>query len=334
MTKVEILGGLAPGYCRKFRIKITVRPLIHSRKIEKVDWLAFALIGTIFFSAAGVMDKLLLGSYGCESKAYIVCQVLAQQLFTIPVLIIMGIDFVYPESVLAIAVGALQLFPTAFYIRAVQVEDASRVAALEYFYPVFVFLGAFLFLGETLALRHFAGGLLLIISILLVSYRHKGKGCSGNFAISPALRPFIPYWISMAIYCIALKCLLASMDEWQLYIWSSLGSLMAAMPLLANPSVRGEVQGFFKSGTSAVGALLSEETFMFLGIIFSIFAYALGSATMVTSVGALQPLLTLLLIIIMGLILPGKVKETMDRNSLIQKSLSFIMVLIGIYFMS
>jgi transporter family protein len=297
-----------------------------------VDWLVFALIGTIFFSAAGVLDKLLLSSYACDSKAYIVCQVLAQQIFTIPILVIMGIDFVYPESAMAMALGALQLLPSVFYLRAVQVEEASRVAALEYFYPVFVFLGAFIFLGESLAPKHCIGGLLLIISVLLISYRHKGKGSFGISAISPALRPFITYWISMAIYCIALKCLLASMDEWQLYAWSSLGSLMTALPLLLNHSVRGEVLGFFESGTSAVGTLISEETFMFLGIIFSIFAYALGSVALVTSVGALQPMLTLILVVALGLFLPGRVKEELDRNSLVQKGLSFVVVVIGIYF--
>lgn len=304
--------------------------------IERMDWLVFALMGTIFFSAAGVMDKLLLGSYARDSKAYIVCQILAQQVFTILVLATMGIDFIYPESMLAAVMGILQLFPSVFYMRAVQVEEASKVAALEYFYPVFVFLGAFFLLGETLAFRHFAGGLLLIIGVLLISYRHqdKGEGSFVKLALSPALRPFIPYWISMAIYCIALKCLLESMNEWHLYVWSSLGSLMAIMPLIANPSVRQGVMVFFESGTSAIGALLSEETFMFLGIIFSIFAYGLGSVTIVTSIGALQPILTLLLIIILGLILPGKVKETLDRNSLIQKSLSFIIVLVGIYFVS
>jgi EamA-like transporter family len=221
-------------------------------------------------------------------------------------------------------------------MRAVQVEEASKVAAMGYFYPVFVFLGAFFFLGETLALRHLAGGLLLVIGVLLISYRHadKREGSFLKLALSPALRPFIPYWVSMAIYCITLKCLLASMDEWHIYVWSSLGSLMAVMPLLANSSVRRGVLGFFENGTSAVGALLSEETFMFLGIIFSISAFALGSVTMVTSVSALQPVLTLLLIIVLGIILPEKVKETLDRNSLIQKSLSFIIVVIGIYFVS
>lgn len=291
-------------------------------------------MGTIFFSAAGVLDKLLLSSYACDSKAYIVCQVVVQQIFTIPILILMDVDFVYPGSVLAMALGALQILPSIFYLRAVQVEEASRVAALEYFYPVFVFLGAFFFLGESLTIKHWIGGLLLIIGVLLISCRFKRNGSSCASMISPALRPFVSYWIAMAVYCIALKCLLASVDEWQLYVWSSFGSLMAAMPLLIDPAVRNEVQGFLGSGTSAIGGLISEETFMFLGIIFSIFAYALGSVALVTSVGALQPILTLILVVVLGLFLPGRVKEELDRNSLFQKSLSFMIVLIGIYFVS
>jgi hypothetical protein len=131
-----------------------------------------------------------------------------------------------------------------------------------------------------------------------------------------------------------LKCLLASMNEWQLYTWSSLGNLMAALPMLANPAVRREVQGFLGMGSSAIGGLISEETFMFLGLIFSIFAYALGSVALVTSIGALQPILTLVLVVALGLVLPGRVKEELDRSSLFQKSLSFIIVLIGIYFVS
>ncbi len=299
-----------------------------------MDWLIFALMGTIFFSAAGVLDKLLLSSYACDSKAYIVCQVVIQQIFTVPILILMDVDFVYPGSVIAMALGAMQILPSVFYLRAVQVEEASRVAALEYFYPVFVFLGAFFFLGESLALRHWIGGLLLIIGVLLISCKFKRTGGSGTSMISPAIRPFISYWIAMAIYCIALKFLLASMNEWQLYTWSSFGNLMAALPMLANPAVRKEVQGFLGSGTSAIGGLVSEETFMFLGLIFSIFAYALGSVALVTSVGALQPILTLILVVVLGLVLPGRIKEELDRNSLFQKSLSFIIVIIGIYFIS
>jgi len=126
------------------------------KKGLKLDWLTFAVLGTIFFSVAGVLDKLLLSSYTDDSKAYIVCQILASQLFTIPVFLIVGAKFVYPESLIAMLFGSLQVFPSFFYIKALQIEEASKVTALEYVYPLFVFIGSVLLLGEVLEGRAFA----------------------------------------------------------------------------------------------------------------------------------------------------------------------------------
>lgn len=303
-----------------------------------MDWLIFALIGTVFFSVAGVLDKVILSSYAEDSKAYIVCQILAQQVFTVPLLLMTGISFEYPASILALFAGSLQILPALFYLRALQVEEASRVTALEYVYPLFVFMGSMIFMGETLTLRGYVGGFLLLIGCLLVSYRRNGQNGSASLSsLSPAIKPFLSYWILTAAYYLSMDYLLTSFDEWHLYTWSSLGSLMAIVPLIGIPSVRGHVKGFFASGRMAIGALISEETFMFLGIIFSIFACGFGSVTLVTSVGALQPVLTLLLVLGLGIIMPGKardVRENTNKEALGLKALSFMIILAGVFFLS
>jgi len=323
------------------------------KKGLKLDWLTFAVLGTIFFSVAGVLDKLLLSSYTDDSKAYIVCQILASQLFTIPVFLIVGAKFVYPESLIAMLFGSLQVFPSFFYIKALQIEEASKVTALEYVYPLFVFIGSVLLLGEVLELKHCAGGLLLLLGTLLISHKRNGSYGDGLYsyssnsyslnskpflrALSPALKPFMSYWVLTAAYYLSLKYLLVSIDEWNLYIWSSLGSLIVILPLMGVSSIRSEVKSFFGQGGMAVGALVSEETFQFLGIIFSIFAYAIGSVTLVSSVGALQPIITVILILVLGILAPKLARvlnEKTDWNSLKQKGLSFMVVALGIYFVS
>lgn len=312
-----------------------------------LEWLIFALLGTVFFSGAGVLDKLLL-SNSTDSKAYIVCQVLAQQLFTIPLFLIEAPNFVYPESLIALLFGCLQIFPSFFYMQALQNEEASKVSAMEYVYLIFVFVGSIFLFGEVLDPKCCAGGLLLIIGILILSYKKNGaigKGSNSSrpkilanlMALMPSIKPFLSYWILTAIYYLCLKFLLLSMNEWHLYIWSSLGSLMVVLPLMSKQSIRSEVTGFFAKGGIAVGALISEETLQFLGLIFSIFAYAIGSVTLVSSVGALQPIMTVLLILGLGVLAPKLAKEMderTDRRSLLQKGISFMVVLIGIYFVS
>ena len=315
--------------------------------------MTFAFLGTIFFSVAGLLDKFLLSSYTKDSNAYIVCQVLASQLFTIPVFLIAGADFVYPQSLIALLFGSLQVFPCFFYMKALKIEEISKVTALEYVYPLFVFIGSVLLLGEVMELKHCIGGLLLLVGTLLLSYKKNGsdqidlysKRSNNNrlnskpflSALSPAIKPFLSYWILTAVYYLSLKYLLISIDEWDLYIWSSLGSMMVVLPLLGISSIRTEVKSFFSQGGLAVGTLISEETFQFLGIIFSLFAYAIGSVTLVSSVEALQPIMTVLLILGLGVLMPKLAKvmnEKTDWCSLKQKGISFGMVAIGIYFVS
>jgi uncharacterized membrane protein len=321
-----------------------------------LEWFAFAFLGTIFFSVAGLLDKFLLSSYTNDSSAYIVCQVLASQLFTIPAFLIAGADFVYPQSLIALLFGSLQIIPSVFYMKALMTEEISKVSALEYMYPLFVLVGSALLLGEVLELKHYAGGLLLVIGTLLISYKKNGSdhsdlysnGSNNNSliskpfwqfigALSPAIKPFLSYWIITAFYYLSLKYLLISIDEWNLYIWSSLGSLLVVLPLMGISSIRSKVKGFFGQGGLAVGALISEETFQFLGIIFSIFAYAIGSVTLVSSIGALQPIMTVLIILGLGVLTPklaNVINEKTDWCSLKQKGISFLVVAIGIYCVS
>jgi len=298
-----------------------------------MDWLVFALIGTVLYSAGGLLDKLIMGSHIEDSKAYVVCQVLASQLFTIPLIVVIGMDFIYPESIFALIIGVLQVLPGIYYIRAIKVEEASKVNALECMHLLPVIMGSVFLLGETLTLKNYAGCIMLLAGTLLITCKHDKS--SGFASISPVIRPIMAYCLFTAVYLLSMKYLLTSIDEWHLYAWSSIGTLIAILPLIGIQSTRREVRYFFAKGKSAILALISCETLMFLGIICSIFAYAFGSVTLVTSVSALQPITTLLLALVLGLFMPeiaNKINENTDNKSLMSKCPSFLIVLVGIYF--
>ncbi len=115
-----------------------------------------------------------------------------------PVFIFAGIEFVYPASLFAILLGAIQVIPSIYYLKAMQTEEVSRVTSLEYLYLIPVFLGAAVLLGETLTLKHYVGGFLLTSSVLLISYRFGSNDISKG--ISPAMKQFYIYWAFMALY--------------------------------------------------------------------------------------------------------------------------------------
>ncbi|VVB63186.1 EamA-like transporter family protein [uncultured archaeon] len=295
-----------------------------------MSWIILALISTVFFAASGLLDKFILSTHSFNSKSYIICQIFVQQLFIIPIFLFAGVEFTYPVSIFAILLGSFEVIPAIYYTRAIQNEEVSRVSALEYVYLIFVFLGAAVLLGETLTLKHYIGGLLLTVSAVLVSYRFKGSDSLPG--ISPAIKQFYIYWTFTAFYYLALKYFLASMNEWNFFAWSSVGNLIMAAPLLTNEGVRKDTLNFFENHTSAIGALLYQGTFHSLGVICSISAIALGSVSMVATVGALQPFMTLISVVALSQFKPGLITEELDSSVLMQKFMSVVLVSIGIYF--
>jgi hypothetical protein len=226
-------------------------------------------------------------------------------------------------------VGVVQAILYAAYLRALKAEEASRVTSLIFVYPVFVFLGSALLLGEVLSPKHYAGGLILVASALLVSRRPEG-----SLAFSPALKPLFVFWLCAAFYAIGIKYLSGFMDEWHIFIWSSLGMLFALLPLLAEGGLREEALGFFRMGPGLLGAIALEEIFDLMGRLLSIFAFASGPVALVSAVGALQPTITLAIILILGLFMPGPLAEEADKMTLVVKFLAGLMVAVGIYLIS
>jgi uncharacterized membrane protein len=297
-----------------------------------VDWFILSLVGASALAVTGVIDKFVLSKYVRDPLAYLAALVVMQQMLIAVIPLYLGWGFIYPQTFYAMAAGGIQVVLWAAYLLALHVEETSRVAAMVFVFPVFVFLGSFLFLGETLAAKDYAGGALLVGSALLISYRPAEPG--GPAIISPALRYMAVFWIFSAVYALAAKYLLDFMSEWHLILWSSLGSLLAVLPLLSREPVRREFSAYLHRGPFLLSALLADEVFDFLGRGAFIFAYAVGSVALVSSVAALQPFITLIYVIVLGLFVPGVLKEELDRKTIALKTIAVILIIAGVYLVS
>ena len=297
-----------------------------------MDWFLFSLLGAASLAVTGVIDKFILEKYVQNSHAYLIALIVLQQAFAAGIFLIVGSGFVFPQSLYAIAVGVIQIAYWAAYLKALKVEETSRIAALVYVYPVFVYPAAYFFLGEALSLRDYIGGFLLVISGLLVSYRPAIKGSS--LILSPALKYMFLFWVFYATYSISAKFLLTFMDEWHLMIWLSLGNLIAVQPFLLAKEVRAEIGRYLQSSRLFFSTLMAEEIFSFFGRGALIFAYAVGSVALVSSVAALQPFITLVCVFALSIFIPGLLKEELDRRTLSLKLVAVFLIVIGIYLVS
>ncbi len=260
-----------------------------------MNWLAFALIGTASLATTAILDKFILSRYTRDATAYLISLILVQQLFALFVLASRGFEFVYPFSFIAFLAGSFQVVLWVSYLRAMQVEEVSRVTPLVFVYPLFVFGATALFLGETLTPSRYAGGVLLVLSAFLVSY--KPEKAKTSLVLSPAVRYLFFFWVFVALYAVTAKYLL----------------------------------NFMEQKRNALGAILLEEVFDFTGRIGFLFAYSLGSVALVASVNALQPLMVLIYVIILSLFMPGILKEEITRETLVFKLSAVLLVIAGMY---
>ena len=296
-----------------------------------MDWLILSLVGAAAISVTGIIDKLILGRFVRDPLAYLVVLVVMQQALVLAIPAHLGWGFVYPQTLYALIAGAFQAILWTAYLIALKQEETSRVAAMVYVFPVFVFLGAYLFLGETLELDHYLGGALLVISALMISYR---PGNRASFILSPALKYMSVFWVFTAAYALASKYLLDFMTEWHLILWSSLGSLLTVLPFLGRKSIRKEAAGYFRCGAFLILALFADEIFDLLGRGAFIFAYGKGSVALVSSVAAMQPFITLVYVILLGLFVPGLLAEEMDKKTMALKTVAVALIVIGVHLVS
>jgi hypothetical protein len=79
---------------------------------------------------------------------------------------------------------------------------------------------------------------------------------------------------------------------------------------------------------------MAEEIFSFFGRGALIFAFAVGSVALVSSVAALQPLLTLIYILALSIFIPGVLKEELDPRTISLKLMAVFLIVVGVYLVS
>jgi uncharacterized membrane protein len=139
--------------------------------------------------------------------------------FAVIVLISGVVEYSFPYSLLALAVGLMPLMAFWFYSKALITEEVSRIVTLFQLIPIFVVFLSVIFLTEILGTRRYLGIGLIVIASILISYKKAGKK-----SFSGVLKFMVPFGIIIAVYTIADKTLLGYLDYWSVFFWNLLGT--------------------------------------------------------------------------------------------------------------
>lgn len=288
-------------------------------------WLLFAFSGPVLWAISTHIDKYLVDKYFRHSSVAVLL------VFTsfIGVVMLPVIWWYQPHvldlSGVSIAVimasGILSIGSMFFYLQALQTEEASAVAPWFQTAPLFGYLLAYLFLGETLSARQIAGCLTIIAGAVLVSFDFRFVKIKTRLILLMLVCTF-----ALALSSVIFK-FFAVQDQFWTTFWAYTGEAIFGAGLIAVPAYSRQFRALLRTNTGAVLSVNASNELINLGGSLGVrYALLLAPLAIVQAIGSTTTLLVFLFGIVLTLLFPALGREDMSPRNLLQKGASAVLI--------
>jgi drug/metabolite transporter (DMT)-like permease len=277
-----------------------------------------------------ILDKIILSKWIKKPAVYVML------IGIIELVVLLGIPFFgfkVPELtqlVIALVVGALAFYGYVFYVRALSMEEASRVSPLFQIEPIFVFLLAFFLVGERLTYNELIAFFLLLAGGAIVSL--KPVAGTKRFRVTIALLPMLAATLIFAASVALTKYVFLHQAFWDGFVQMRVGFFLGVISLLAFKSFR---QDFKREalGLSSKAKLVLIGT-VFLGLIALVFwnlAVAVGGpVSIISALEGLEPLLVFAYALALSFWVPRVLREEVTLSVVLLKLVAMLLMAGGI----
>jgi len=297
-----------------------------------MSWLLFAFSGPVLWAISTHLDKYLVERYFKENDVAVLL------LFTafIGVLVLPFIALHAPvvarldagSIALVMFSGVLYMGGLLFYLRALQSEEASVVAPFFQAAPLFGYVLAYLVLGETLSTRQMIGGALIVVGTLVVSLRF--DRAIGVFKLRLATL-MLACGLAMAMSGTIFKIFAIKVEFWVTTFWLFVGEAIFGAVMLAVGSYRRQLTAVLRANMVALLAIGgSNELINLGGTLGSRFALTLAPLSIVQAIGSTTTLFVFVFGIVLSLLFPQLLRETLSFGELAQKGAAALLVAVGV----
>jgi uncharacterized membrane protein len=294
-----------------------------------VEWFYFALLSSVLISGVNIIDKILISDYKIPPLVYVLV-ISATSLMPLVTLAFFHLTPL-PLGILAftILVGFVRIYYTLPYFKALMVEEVSRVIPLLQLTPVFVLILSSVVLHEALRPQDYvAFGLLVLGGTLFAIRLTKGIRVSLAFYLM-ILASFL-----LALYSVALKYLFSVQDFYTIFIWVQIAGFITFFQFIPFRPFRSSLVTTYKITSRQIGIIIvAEQAVAYVSVFAYNYAIAHGPITLISSVGATQPLFVLLFATILSYRFPRVLREELTRMDVALKVLGLIAIFAGTYLM-
>jgi drug/metabolite transporter (DMT)-like permease len=292
-----------------------------------VEWFYFALLSSVLISGVNIIDKILISDYRIPPLVYVLV-ISATSLMPLVTLAFFNLTPL-PIGILAftILVGFIRIYYTLPYFKALMIEEVSRVIPLLQLTPVFVLILSSLILHEALRPQDYVAFGLLVLGGTLFAIR-----LTKGIRISLAFYLMILASFLLAVYSVALKYLFSIQDFYTIFIWVQIAGFITFFQFIPFKPFRDPLVTTYKTTSRKIGIILiAEQAVAYVAVFAYNYAIAHGPITLISSVGATQPLFVLLFATILSYRFPRVLREGLTKMDVALKVLGLIAIFAGTY---
>lgn len=302
------------------------------------NWFLIALIAPILWSIVNHIDKHILSRYqeGRGIGAILIFSSLSS------IIILPFVALFYYSKIFNISssnvfwlliVGFLGALAFYFYLKAMDIEEASIVIPLFQFDPIFGYILSYFILKESLSVPQILSSMLILLGILILSveididnkFKFKKRAL---FLVSASSFLF-------ALNGVVFKKLALVDSFWGSIFWQYVGlTIFGISVLFFSKKFR---QNFITMITTPQLKILSlniiSEVLYIMGGLANNFALLIAPVAIVFVVNGYQSLFVFITAVLLTIFFPKFVSEKISRKHFFHKLISIIIILIGSYFL-
>lgn len=291
----------------------------------------FALLSPAFFGITNFIDKFLLEKHEISPIVLTVYGGVFAFVVSLLILILTGLYPIDTKSLLIIVVsGILTTLYLPPYLKALTLDETSRVVPLYQFYPIFVLLFGFFLFQEVFTVKQYSGSFLIILGgVFLSAERIEGK----LFRLRPAFWYMMLSCVIFSIAQVMYKFGLMNVPFINTLPYEGFGIAIGAILILFYKQnfheFKRESIRFSKNVYVAMGI---NESFYLLARYTGYFAISMISVGLVSVLSGFQPLFVLIYGIILSLWFPHVIKEVISKEAVGLKVSAIALMILGLYF--
>jgi drug/metabolite transporter (DMT)-like permease len=295
-------------------------------------WLVYAFSGPVFWAISTHIDKYLVDRYfrHADTTVLMVFTAFVGVVFMPPILLLDS-DVLKPGAfaiLVMILSGILYMGAMLFYLRAIQSEEASVVAALFQASTLFTFLLGWLFLGEKLGWDKGAGCAAIVVGALVLS---QGRKLSlRKFKLRLVLLMLAATFV-LALSSVLFKFFAVEGDYWTTTFWNFLGEALFGFAILLVPHYRKQFFHLFRRHPGPViGVNAANELINLGGGLGVRYAMLFAPVAVVSAISATTTFFVFAFGILLTLFAPRLGREDLSARNLVQKSLGAVLIAAGV----